>query len=68
MLVSLKNIDIWANLAKTFYGNSENYYLSIGLEKSKLVCLFWLGSSKPNKKVGQLGGPIGLHVLQNFQA
>ena len=32
---------IWVNWAENFYGNSGDYYLSIGGEKSKLWCLFF---------------------------
>ena len=64
----------WANRAEVFYGGSGDHYLSIGEEKSKmLVFVFWFfgpllagkwawpprTDSKPDQKVGQLGGPFG---------
>ena len=59
-----------ANWAENFYGNPRDYYLSIGGEKSKLLCLFFSfdfldhfwrenGRGHHKQKVGPLGERFG---------
>ena len=65
-----------ANRAKKFYGNSGDYHLSIGIEKSRfwaLNVIFDLlgpdkgrcptGTSKPDQKVDPPGGHFGSPVI-----
>ena len=57
-----------ANRAKILYGNSGDYRLSIGIEKSRFWALFVIfdcptGASKPDQKVDSPGGNFGSPVI-----
>ena len=65
-----------ANRAKILYGNSGDYHLSIGIEKSRFWALFVIfdflgpdkgrcptGASKPDQKVDPPGGNFGSPVI-----